>query len=369
MIIVRYLYKEIAATMCASTGLLLLIFMSTQFVHFLSMAAGGIFAVRILLHLMALQIPTLLALLLPVGFYMSVLLAYGRLYADREMVVLQGSGLSQARLIKFTLGFAAIVCLITFILNLWVSPLITIKQRILFAEAKAAPLIETIAPARFFATNDNKTVFYVESISRDRQQMQHIFVADRDDPDNTNVWSVITANKGFQYVNRQGEHFIVIANGKRYQGLPGESNFQVDEFKRYYFRLSSAPPNVKLDEATMSTWKLFHQFKSNANAIAEFQWRVSMPLSVIILALLAIPLSHTNPRQGRYAQLLPAIGIYIVYANLMFLTRSWIQSKVIPGWLGAWWLHLLALTLAFVLLARQGRWWQLYKMGRLKVKV
>jgi lipopolysaccharide export system permease protein len=366
MIIFRYLVREVFSTLFATTVILLLIFLSTQFVHYLSAAALGKYTGKILLTIMLLQTPYLLGLLFPVGLFLALLLAYGRLYADREMIVLTSCGFGQARLIIATLIMAVSVSIVVAVLNLWLAPIVATKQKVIMAEAKAAPLIDFILPGRFFSTDNGKKVFYVKQISRNRESMQNIFIAEKDiskqtSPNNPNGWMVVVADQGYQNTAKTGDHFIVINQGRRYTGVPGESNFQIDRFGQYFLRLESKIPTISHDEQTLSTPMLWNQLPYSASVAAEFQWRLSLPISVILLALLAVPLCRFSPRQGRYASLLPAMLIYISYANLMFLARSWIEMKIIPVWLGVWWLHGLLLLLIVVLLAWQGRWLQLLK--------
>lgn len=359
MIIFRYLIKEILTTLLASTAVLLLIFMSTQFVHYLSAAAIGKYSAQILMHIMLLQIPYLLGLLIPAGLYMAILLAFGRLYTDHEMVVLFSCGMSQKRLVATTMSLAAVVMIIVAFLNLWIGPIIATKQKLIMAEAKAAPLIEAILPGQFLAADNGRNVFYLKSISRDRTQMHNIFIAEM--PNNQPDWTVMAAERGYQMTDNQGQHFIVIVNGQRYAGMPGQSNFQIDKFGHYYLKVDTANPVIKMDEQTMSTPTLLKAVNHNPNAEAEWQWRLSMPISVLVLALLAVPLSKVDPRQGRYAQLLPAIIIYVLYANTMFLVRTWLQENTFPSWLGLWWLHGCLLLLALALL-----FWQSGATSRFK---
>lgn len=358
-------------TILATTSILLLIFMSTQFVHYLSGAAVGKYTAEILLQVMALQVPYLLGLLIPAGLYVALLMAYGRLHTDREMMVLASCGMSQAKLIGITMGMAGVVMVVVAILNLWLSPIVTTSQRQLFAKAKSAPLVETILPGRFFSSNNGKTVFYVESISRDHSRMQNIFFAQKLKPGTTgnaqtgasvkaNGWSVVSATSGEEQQHKDGK-YVIINNGYRYQGQAGQRNFDVAQFKHYGFRITDDDHAIPQKPQMMSTKKLWQIGSSDPKVAAELQWRLSMPLSVLILALLAVPLSYVNPRQGRFAQLIPAVMIYILYANMMFLDRSWIQVGKIPVALGVWWLHGIVLALALILLAWRAKWFSLAK--------
>ena len=85
---------------------------------------------------------------------------------------------------------------------------------------------------------------------------------------------------------------------------------------------------------------------------AELQWRLSIPLMVFTLTLVAVPLSRVNPRSGKFAKLLPAVIIYIFYANFMFIARNATASGKIPLWIGMWWIHLLVVFFGLLLIWR-----------------
>ena len=88
---------------------------------------------------------------------------------------------------------------------------------------------------------------------------------------------------------------------------------------------------------------------------AELQMRIAAPVSVLLLALLAVPLAHLRPRQGRYAKIVFGIAVYLVYTNLLALGQGWIGKQVLPAWLGLWWAHALMLGGALWLIRRRQR--------------
>jgi lipopolysaccharide export system permease protein len=348
MIIFRYLVKEVVVTVAATTGLLMLIFMSTQFVHYLGGAAIGRYTAQIIFHIMLLQIPYLLALLTPLGFFLALLMAYGRLYADREMTILSCSGLSQLRLLKMTLAIATVVVIIVSIFSLGISPMVTKAQKTLIDQARNAPVVDIIFPGRFFSMDGGKQVFYMAGVSRDHQQFQGIFMAQQDG-DSDNRWSIVAAAHGYQQTNPANKlNYLYVNDGHRYLGTPGKFDFQNQQFDKFSLRLDQRERLLRSEPEIQSTWQLLHE-RNNLPAMAELQWRISTPLSVFILAILAVPMCQVNPRQGKFAQLLPSILIYIIYANMMFVARDWLTSGNISPYLGLWWLHGLLFLLAIFL--------------------
>ena len=93
----------------------------------------------------------------------------------------------------------------------------------------------------------------------------------------------------------------------------------------------------------------------NRESIAELQWRLSPAITVIILGLLAIPLAHSEPREGRGVRIVLGILVYILYGNLLYLCRSWVIEGILPTYIGMWWVHLVFLIISFAWVRRQGR--------------
>jgi len=345
MIISRYLIKEVCYALVAVTVVLLLVFLSNQLVRFLSYAASGKIAANVLLQVMGFEISFLLALLLPLGLYLAIIATYGRLYADNELSVMQSSGFSTKRLVLLTMRCAVMVMIVVMVLTLWVNPSIAkVKENLVSQGVASGNVINNLMPGRFQLTNDENRVFYVESIARNHQQANNLFVAERKKSaiDNTlTSWTVLSAAKGYQMTDRAThDKFVVAVEGYRYEGTPGQNAYKIIQFSKYAVKLPEQTIEAvhQAQEVTPTSF-LWHHYHENLKNAAELQWRLSMPLSVLLLALLAVPLSYVRPRQSRYAQFLPAILVYIVYVELLFTARDWIEQKTIPTYLGLWWVH------------------------------
>jgi len=361
VIISRYLTKEVLNTLLAVTFVLLLIFLSNALVRYLGYAAAGKLAANILFQLMSFEIPYLLALLLPLGLYLGIILAYGRMYADSEMRVLHACGLSTNRLIAITSMLAFVISIVVLALTLWVNPWLASQKKALIAKSLATDnVLDNLMPGRFQVSGDGKRVLYVERISSDRKQVKNLFLADQGGKaaeDNADNWSVVSAKTGSQLRDpTTQDRFMVATNGNRYDGMPGRNDFKIIQFKTYAVRIPQAIANSKRqDQEAVPSNVLWRDYQKPQNA-AELQWRLSIPLSALILSLLAIPLSQVRPRYGRYSQLFPAILIYIVYVNLLFVARNWIEQDSLLRGLGMGWIHLLALFFAIVFVMWQTGW-------------
>ncbi|MDA8561765.1 LPS export ABC transporter permease LptF [Gammaproteobacteria bacterium] len=357
MIIARYLIKEIFNTSFAVSFVMLLIFLSNQLIRYLKYAASGKIAAGVVAQLIGLEIPYLLVLLLPLGLFLGIILAYGRLYADNEMRVMQAYGFSFRKLFKITTFCGLFVGIIVLVLAIWVNPFLATEKDILFKKSAASEnIIDALIPGRFQVDNNDKRVVYVEKIDKQHKGANNIFVAEQKkspDINDASSWSVLSASKGYQIRDKiTKDKFIVASNGYRYEGYPGQNAYKVIEFERYAVRLLSKSINKSHQvQETMSLTQLLKTlYSKDKKSSAELQWRLSLPLTVFFLAILAIPLSHLNPRQSRYANVFPAILIYIVYINMLFVLRDAMEQSSLPWFVGPWMAHifiLISILIAF----------------------
>lgn len=368
MIISRYLTKEVYATLLATTFILLLIFISNQFIHYLNQAASGGLPVRAVMQLMSLQVPLLLGYLLPLGLFLGILLAYGRLYVDQEMTVLAANGVSNAQLLRITLGFSTLIALVVSFLMLWVEPQLAWYREHIFAEAAVASPFETIFPQRFQGLADGQWVFYVNDVSRDRLNLQEVFAAKT--PTSANpAWTIVSSDSGHQWMNpTTGDQFLALTSGYRYTGIPGQRNFQIVKYQEYDIRVQTQKLRMPKEVEYLSTWELWKRRHQDPLAATELQWRLTMPTATLILALLAVPLSQVRPRQGRYAKLLPAILFYIIYADLIFVTEAAMQHGKMPIFPGLWAIHLGMLVIALICIASWVGWKRVFFLLRNRKK-
>ncbi len=355
MIIERYLKREILHTLLAVTSVLLFIFLSRQLVRYLSQAAAGKLSAKALFVLLSLQIPNLLAILLPLSLFLAILLAFGRMYSDQEMTALFASGFSIRQLFGITFRFALWIAVLVGFLTLWFNPLVKQQIEKNIQRAKSGSVFEYMQQGRFKESPDNKRIYYLEKISRNREEMQGAFIAESLTNDfNIPAWSILTADSVTQEKDSvDGQTYIVFHRGYRTTGIPGERDFRVMYFGQYRIRMAETEIVPPSGENTLSTWQLLMVPNKFSKMKAEFHWRLAAPISVLLLALLAVPLSRVKPRQGKYARFFPAFLIYLLYVNLLFVGRHAIASHKVASFFGLWWVHILFLTLLMLLSAQQ----------------
>lgn len=350
MIVFRYLAKEVLTSMLAVTLVLLMIIFSARFVKFLAEAAAGKLDAGVLLTLMAYKSLGFLELILPLGLFIGILLAYGRLYLESEMTVLFACGVSDRRLLGYTLITTFFVALLVSSLSMYWGPQGIKASEELLAEQRNRTDFETLKPARFNELNDGQAVSYAESISKNKQQLNRVFIAEFASNPELEAPSILVAESGKTVVDGEFEKkFLLLKNGKRYNGRPGEANYEVVEFEEYYQLLPEPDYAIgqRAETDGMSTWELYQDDSQLANA--ALQWRLSLPVLVMVVGFLAVPLSRTQPRQGRYGKLMPAILVYIIYVVCLNAARGVLDKgeSAIPGIL--WLTHLMFFIFAILL--------------------
>ncbi|RMF19027.1 MAG: LPS export ABC transporter permease LptF [Gammaproteobacteria bacterium] len=347
-LIPRYLFRQLFATMIAVAGVLVLIFMSGRFIKYLGEVAAGKWAADIVLAIMAYRLPQFLELILPLSLFIAILLAYGRMYLESEMVVLTACGMSRTDLVLKTFVTALPVMVLVGWMSLYVTPAGMQKVDELFVEQSRKTEFDMLAPGRFQTLRTGGRVTYTEALSEDRKVLSGVFISEKDRQRNS--LSVVVARRGTQYIDPEtGSRFLILHEGQRYEGKPGQADYKVIEFAEYGVKIADAPAEVRnpRDEA-IPTMQLLSAEDLKSQAL--LQWRISIPLLVPIVTLLAIPLARVNPRQGRFFKLLPAMLMYISYLGLLIFARKSIEKGRLAPELGVWWVHLLYLGIALVLL-------------------
>lgn len=339
MIIFRYLSREVLQTALAVTSVLLLIITSTHLIGYLADAAAGEIATSVVLQLVFNRIPLFLELLLPLGLFLGILISHGRLYLDSEMVVLQACGMSNWRLLTYTLGPGLLLALIVAFVSLYLTPAGMYKAKTIVAEQQNRTELDMVIPGAF-QTSKSGQVTYAREID-EQGRLVDLFINGRT---RTGEPFVLSAPTGVQrFIDGQGR-FLILENGYRYQGQPGEEVVEELGFGEYGVRLPdpqlSAPirhldaiPTAELLSAT------------DAPRVSRLHWRLSLPFLAIVVVFLAVPLAKTSPRRGRYAKLIPSILIYQLYVAALTGARSSVEQGDAGPWM-IWLVHLVALLLA-----------------------
>ncbi len=350
----RYLLREILRSSLATTLVLFIILMSNTLGSLLSDIADGDLPRAALWPALLGQGVSLLSMLLPLGLFLGVVFAFGRLYKDHELVALQACGFGYDGLYRAVMSVALPTALLTGLVSLWAGPLALQQAKQLIDLNRDVNQFEQLRPGHFNGLAGNQLVFYMQGLSEDKRSIEEVIVADR----RPGRESIELARKGTTRIDpRSGDVFLELGPGRRYAGKPGDLDYRIMEYERHGILLKKKKlrkRGLSIDEK--STRSLLASPRPSDQA--EFWWRLALPVTVLVLAFLATPLAWISPRQGRYGKVGAAVLSFILYLNLLGISRSAMETGRLPGWINYWWVHLLFVALALWLLKRRtGRLW------------
>ena len=348
MIFRRALLREFAQLAAAVFLTLFLIALTTRLVRLLGQAAGGKIPSDAVLAFLGFFALNVLPVLLSLTLFITVLLSVTRSYRDSEMVIWFSSGLSLAAWVRPVLVFAAPLVLLIAALSFFIAPWSVQVAEQYRSRIDARDDVSRVSPGVFGETGGRDRVFFVESLSGDRKMVLNVFVSTVQH----GRTGVMFSQKGQVEVAPNGDRFIVLLQGRRYEGVPGEADYRVMEFERYAARVEPPPGEEPVPtEKSLSTPALL-QNPTSANH-GELLWRIGVPLSALILALLAIPLAFVNPRAGRSVNLIFAILTYMVYLNLLTVSQARVTQGKLDFLVGWWPVHAVMVLVLLVLFAQR----------------
>lgn len=350
MIIHRYLIRETVSSFLGVTLILFVLFMSVTFVRILSDAIEGLYPVDAIFTMLLLKGGDNVVFILPLSLYLGVMLALGRLYQDSELISMTACGAGPNYVLRSVFVVALSVSMFVAGMSLFYGPWAEQLSHRFMQQSRAKVDIGVISPGRFSDLGEKQHVVYAEGRSADGA-LTGVFGHGSDKGKNT----VLSATSAQQYVETDsGSRYLQLSQGYRYEGQPGQPNYEITQFSTYGVQLKNR--EVILDETGregMPSHKLLGSRDSADQA--ELQWRLAIPISSLLLALLAVPLSKTTPRQGRFGRLFVGLLLFIVYSNMMTMARGSLRNGEVSPWLGIWWVHALMALAIYILYQRQQR--------------
>jgi len=348
----RYLLREGVSAWVAVTVVLLSIMLATRFARFLAEAAAGKLPREFLLKVVALSSLQYLVILIPVSLLLAILLSLGRLYRDQEVSAMTGCGVGPLTLYRPFLLLGVCLGALTAALSLQIGPWAGRQVDHLIKDARTLIQFTPFEPGTFKTVAGGRAVFYTAGMSESGDRLETVFALlhEKRGP------SVVTARGGSQGTDPlTGERIVRLHDGQRYAGAPGEADYDIVRFDSFTTRVAP-PPVLKLSgkRKLAETGELIGS--DSLEDRAELQWRIAAPMSVLLLTLLAVPLSYAAPREGRYGKLVVGLLVYLVYSNLLAVGQAGIARGFMPVGLGLWWVHALVGVLAFWLIANRMGW-------------
>ncbi len=340
----RELVREFAGNGLLVFSILLGIVVLSQLVRLLGDAVGGALAVEGVPALMGFAALNYLPVLLSLSLFLSVMLTLSRCYRDSEMVVWFSSGIGLTRWIVPVLWYALPVVSVIALLSLVLSPWALTKAEEFKNRLSSRDDVTAAMPGVFRESASGDRVYFIENLDVEKNHIRNIFVQSAQH----GKMGTVAAREGLQETAANGDRFLILLNGTRYEGVPGQADFRIVQFERYAMRIETEEarrPVPKLQ--SVPTPDLLA--KPDSWNISELEWRLSLPLSALVLALLAIPLSYVNPRAGRSFNLIAALVIYMIYNNSISVSNSWVGQQRIGAAAGFIVLHGVMLAVAALL--------------------
>lgn len=345
MIIIRYLVRETLKSQLAILFILLLIFFCQKLVRILGAAVEGEIPTNLVLSLLGLGVPEMAQLILPLSLFLGLLMTLGRLYTESEITVMHACGLGKSVLIKAAMLLVLFTGAIATVNVMWLSPWSARHQEEVLAEAKANPGVATLAQGQFQQTKDGRSVLFIENVKG--ANFHDVFLA-QTHPSGSTRPSVVVADTGHLSLQANGSQVVTLNSGTRFEGTALLRDFRITDFKDYQAVVGHQ--RVTLDPTNTSQMSMSALWNSDQpESRTELQWRLTLIMSVIIMALMVVPLSVVNPRQGRVLSMLPAMLLYLVFFLLQSSMRSSAANGKIDPIVGMWGVNLFYLALAMVL--------------------
>ncbi len=351
MLIYRYLSRQLFASTLAVALVLVLVLVFGRFIKYLGDAAEGRIQAEVLFSLLIFRLPGFLEMILPLALFMGILLAYGRMYVDNEMTVLRATGVSNGRLVMMCLVPALMLSAVVASFSVVLSPWGYAQMEQTMAAQRARPEIDMVSAGRFYKRHVDgiERVTYAEGLVEGRTRLENVFLAEFSltASGESAQPSVVTAAAGHRVQDDAGNQYLELSNGFRYEGQPGRADYHVIAFEKYRLRIAENPATPSAQIRGLPVMALFE--RADVAAIAELQWRLSLPFMCLVAVLLAVPLSRVEPRQGRFLKLLPSVLLFLFYLILLIGVRQWVERGALPPAWGPWWVHLLFAALGGLL--------------------
>jgi lipopolysaccharide export system permease protein len=351
-IITSYLAREIIKTSGATLLILYLILVSHALGRVLGEIAIGSVPQQALWPVLLAEAVFLLGMLLPVSFFLGVIFAFGRMYKDHEIVVMNSCGVGYRDFYR-----PVLLALIPFLAcsvyaSLWLNAQALRTAQAVIDKEQDLHEFQLLRPGQFNEDKSAGIVFFMDSISEDKLELRKVIISQP----GSDKMVIETAERGLQEIDdKTGSLFLVLGPGNRYEGQAGDPRIKHTSFEEHGILIEKKQRKTRLEPHSdhMTLTALWASPKQKHRI--ELHWRIAIPMVLLVLALLAVPLAYIAPRQGRYGKVGVAMLVFIVYLNLMAFTRSQLEEHVIPIVLNFWWVHSFFLLLTLVLIYRRNR--------------
>ncbi|MBA1147009.1 LPS export ABC transporter permease LptF [Ectothiorhodospiraceae bacterium WFHF3C12] len=351
-IVSRYIAREVLTVWVAVIVVLFLVLLTNRFVRYLGQAAEGDVPGQMILQLLGYEALSQLGMTIPASFFLATVLALGRFYRDSEMAAMAACGIGPGRQLRAVFLVAVPLTLAVAGVTLFVAPWAERASDELMAQAESLLLVQGVQAGRFFQPKGIDGMVYVENVAGDGHTMEGVFLKGRRDGETV----LLRAERATRTQDPEtGARYLVLHEGSRYEGVPGAGQWRKLRFREHGIRIEAPPAREPdADRGGLRTAALLAS--DRAFLRSELQWRVSLPLMLLVLSFVAVPLSRSGPRDVRYTSMFVAVLIYLLYSNGLAAGEEWVKQGTVPLWLGLWWIHGVALAVGAIWLVRQFGW-------------
>lgn len=351
-IVSRYIAREVLTVWVAVIVVLFLVLLTNRFVRYLGQAAEGDVPGQLILQLLGYEALSQLGMTLPASFFLATVLALGRFYRDSEISAMAACGIGPGHQLRAISLVAVPLALAVAGVTLFVAPWAERASDALMAQAESLLLVQGIQAGRFFQPEGIDGMVYVEDVAADGHTMEGVFLKGKRDGETL----LLRAERATRTVDPEsGARYLVLHEGSRYEGQPGQGKWRKLRFGEHGIRIEDPPERqVHIGRSALPNSELWSS--DRALLRTELQWRVSLPLMLLVLGFIAVPLSRGGPREARYTSMFVAVLIYLLYSNGLAAGEEWVKEGTVPLWLGLWWIHGVGLAVGAIWLVRQFGW-------------
>ncbi len=340
----RYIARQVVKPLLAVVGIGAGLFATFSAARYLAEAVTQSLGPLTLISLVLLKTLIALEVLVPVALYVAIIVGLGRLHRDQEIIALRASGISGLRVVRGVLLLAVPVSILVGALSLFGRPWAYRVSYDLDARTRAEINPEHLDPGRFYGNEDSGRVTYVQERTDTGSAARGVFLY-RDRGDRSEI---VMARSATEHLRPDDRHQLELHDGKIYRVSHGVSGDTIVQFRNLVLNLKEPAAVVGYKRKAAANSVLWQS--SDPEDTAELQWRLSRGLATLLLALLAVPLSHVSPRHGRNERAFLAAVVFAVYYNLSGLARTWVEHDVVGKFPGVWWLHAVMFLLVLMFL-------------------
>ena len=331
----RYILREALGAFTGALAVLLVLLGTNQCVRILSAAASQELPRDAVLPMIGYTCLQYLPVIMPAALFFGLLLALGRMYRDSELPVIRACGYGARSQLKPVLLLAVPVAALASWMTLDLAPGARRAVDELEQEAASMGDLRRLEPGHFVSLGGQVVVYSEEA--DEQGGLYRVFAHRRVDG---RMQIIVTDRMALDETADPLFRMVTFYDGVLYEGWPGDARIRIVRFAEHGIPMKMpdmASAAMNMDAAPSSSlWS-----QGDPESLLELQRRLSAPLVLLILAVMALPLSRRLPRQSRFASLPWALLVYVIYTNLVTAALSWARQGITPPWLGVWWVHLL----------------------------